>query len=584
MLRFRIRTQGGRAEFEHASGPIEFGRGPKRDDVARHVIPDQSVSRDHLRVEELPGGGVRLENLSRKQPIRLLDNQVLAPGDRCELALPAWLGVGDSIVEIESGQAESLGGDLLATIALPIRPSRPGAAVPVPSLGRSPTPETLAHWFESVIAVQRAAAGSTEFYEQTAGVLVDLIGLDRGLVLLARESGWEVAARKQVRDNVPGREYSVSVLRRVVEQRRTFFRSAAAAPASESLRGLDAVVASPIFDGQDRVVGALYGSRGSDGSGADAGIGPLEAQLVQLLASAVGAGLARREKEAEAAHARIRSEKYQRELDIGRTIQAGFLPDVLPQLAGWEIGSRFEPAREVSGDFFDVFQLSEGQLALVVADVCNKGVGAALFMALFRSLIRAFLQQNMSWGFAGLLGGSSSEPGAGISPNLAALLSDFNALSTVALTNNYVATVHSQAYMFATLFFAVLNTSAGTLTYVNAGHDPPAVLGPRGVKTRLAPTGPVVGIIPDAAYDLKSVTLEPGDMLFCYTDGVTESRSPNGQLFTEKRLLALLEQPAASTGELLERVQAALRTHTAGTDPFDDITMLAVRRTPGPPT
>jgi serine phosphatase RsbU (regulator of sigma subunit) len=116
------------------------------------------------------------------------------------------------------------------------------------------------------------------------------------------------------------------------------------------------------------------------------------------------------------------------------------------------------------------------------------------------------------------------------------------------------------------------------LTYINAGHDAPALIGPGGVKARLDRTGPVVGVIPDARFEIDRVLLEPGDILFAYTDGVTEARDPAGQFFTEERLRAILQQPIPAAGALVDRVIASLNDHIAGAEPYDDVTMLAVRR------
>jgi phosphoserine phosphatase RsbU/P len=132
--------------------------------------------------------------------------------------------------------------------------------------------------------------------------------------------------------------------------------------------------------------------------------------------------------------------------------------------------------------------------------------------------------------------------------------------------------------MFASLFFGVLESSSGSLSYVNAGHDAPILIGAAGVKARLAPTGPVVGVKPNIAYDINHVLLEPGDTLLAYTDGVTEARNSAGQFFTEKRLLALLEGSVQSATALLDSVVANLHEHIAGAEPSDDVTMLAVRR------
>ena len=274
--------------------------------------------------------------------------------------------------------------------------------------------------------------------------------------------------------------------------------------------------------------------------------------------------------------------KIERDLQIGRQIQAGFLPSKLIELPNWEISAYFEPARQVSGDFYDVFPLSQDHVALVIADVCNKGVGAALFMTLFRSLLRAFSQQTLSRELAGLSDRQNGVQDGVAGGRLTTLLTDLNVLYTVVLTNNYVARTHGEACMFVTLFFGVLDSSTGTLTYVNAGHDSPAIIGPNGVKERLNRTGPVVGMMPDMSYDIKRTVLEPGDVLYAYTDGVTEARNPANKFFPEKELLLLLEQPIDSAAGLLERIKGRLRLFIDTADQFDDITMLAVRRAPEP--
>ena len=211
-----------------------------------------------------------------------------------------------------------------------------------------------------------------------------------------------------------------------------------------------------------------------------------------------------------------------------------------------------------------------------MADVCDKGVGAALFMALFRSLIRAYSYQT----FIQLLDlPPDTRKSAVTAPGrrLEGVLTELNVLSTVIRTNRYVATNHAKACMFVTLFMGILDASTGTLTYVNGGHDAPAIIGPKGIKNRLQPTGPVVGLMPDSAYEACSVVLERGETLFAFTDGVGDVRDPAGKSFTEKHLMTLLETPAPNAAALLDRIESALRQHIGSADQFDDITMMAVR-------
>ncbi len=311
MLRIRVSNKLEHQEIEHVSGPLEFGRGPARDNIPRCVLKDLYVSKDHIRVLELPDGRVRIENLSQRNSIRLEDHTVIAVGTSREVMPPVHLTVGETSVEIERPQPDSEE-RLLQTIASPLpRHADDMAHTTLMELGRAPSPETLAHWFETVIAVQRAAAGSPEFYQQTARAVVTLVGLDRGLVLLRRDGRWMVQARYPDEPRPFGREFSMTTLERVERERRTLFQSAQSVPSStESLQGIEAVAAAPIFDPRDQVVGAVYGCRSRITPHAGLGIGHLEAQVMQLLASAVGVGLARQEQEARALRRLVQLEQF----------------------------------------------------------------------------------------------------------------------------------------------------------------------------------------------------------------------------------------------------------------------------------
>jgi sigma-B regulation protein RsbU (phosphoserine phosphatase) len=272
----------------------------------------------------------------------------------------------------------------------------------------------------------------------------------------------------------------------------------------------------------------------------------------------------------------------ERDLEIGRQIQASFLPTALPETPGWEIASRFEAARMVAGDFYDAFPLSAGKrLGLLVGDVTDKGVGAALFMALFRSLIRAFADQHYSLGWMDLLGNDADRPrqSGSVGRRRELLSTGTIALkNAIDLTNNYIARNHGQTNMFATIFFGVLDPANGALIYINAGHEPPLLAADGEIKARLNPTGPAVGLFPDLDFGIEQVTIGPGELLLAFTDGVLDARSPAGESFGEARLEAAVREPAQSANALLDRIRAGLSAHVLGSDPFDDVTMLAVRR------
>ncbi len=255
----------------------------------------------------------------------------------------------------------------------------------------------------------------------------------------------------------------------------------------------------------------------------------------------------------------------ERELEIGRQIQTGFLPARLPAPPGWEIAAHFQPALQVSGDFYDVFEVGGGRcLAVVIADVCDHGVGSALFMALTRSLIRAFASQN-----AERLNAAAADPSH---------WSHTLALETVRQTNAYITDTHGDAGMFATLFLGILDPATGRLGYVNGGHEPPFFLSRGRPAALLKATGLAVGALPEADYRAESITFHPQDCLVLYTDGVTDADDGRGAHFSKPRLLDLVSGKTDAARPRLETVVAALNAHVGTHPPGDDITLLIIRK------
>lgn len=250
--------------------------------------------------------------------------------------------------------------------------------------------------------------------------------------------------------------------------------------------------------------------------------------------------------------------KIETELDIARSIQAGLLPQTLPQLPDWEIEAYFWPARQVAGDFYDMFPIEGGRkFFFVVADVCDKGVGPAMFAAIIRTLLRAFSDNYTT---------------------SAALESSHLPLIR---TNDFTIANQTESNMFATTFAGVFDPETHSVSYINCGHNPPYVIGAdHKIRAALKPTGPILGVFPGVQYKMESVTLEPGETLFVFTDGVPEAHDLQGQLLNDHRLREILEQPSASAAEILQRVEQGVRAHIGTADQFDDITMLLIRRKP----
>lgn len=278
-----------------------------------------------------------------------------------------------------------------------------------------------------------------------------------------------------------------------------------------------------------------------------------------------------------------RVNRYEHELRIGREIQKGFLPSMPLVPEGWEIDAELRPATNISGDFYDVFPVLDGRcLAFVVADVSEKGVGAGLFMALIRTLIRRLAQQGGSRTavhqvLEHINEDHPSRRGEWIAGLLAA--GEAQLLESVKSTNDYLTSNHAEQSYFATMFFGALNPASGSLAYVNAGHVS-GVLRRAGGQLELLPaTGPAVGLLADARFSVDQVTLQVGDTLFLCTDGVAEAKSVDGTFLGEAAIHQLLAESAPDIRSLFARVLALVDSHVGQVEPFDDITLMALRRT-----
>ena len=302
MILLMIQNERQESRVRHGGGSIVLGRNPSSD-LPQIIIDDQYVSRRQLVVEELPGGYLRFENVGRND-VELADRTRVQRGESGRVALPTRLQVGKTTIDISFEEADGVIEESPApmdtdpgyqTVSLP--PQRSHATTDeysLASLGDVPSPQKLAVWFETLLSVQRSAVGSTEFYEETARALVHLVGLDRGLVLLRNEGRWRVVAG-YAGDEDAGLQYSESVVSRAMSEARTFYGNPQDMGVRASLENLEAVVASPIFGQRGDVVGILYGSRDCGSETSHEGIQPLEAQVVQLLATSISSGLIRLE-------------------------------------------------------------------------------------------------------------------------------------------------------------------------------------------------------------------------------------------------------------------------------------------------
>ncbi len=239
----------------------------------------------------------------------------------------------------------------------------------------------------------------------------------------------------------------------------------------------------------------------------------------------------------------------QQDLNTAREIQQSIIPKVFPAFPGltsFDVYGSMVAAKEVGGDFFDFFLIDSNRLGFVIGDVSGKGIPAAIFMAISRTLIRA----------VGIKGVSASE-----------CLSLVNSL----LCKDNVSS------MFVTVFYGIMNISTGEVEYVNAGHNPPYVISGSGVKAVEMTGGMVLGVFDDISYKFKTFRLNPGERLFLYTDGVTEANDINTDLFGEQRLEDFLAQHVASSlPEIVKSAFNEVNTFASGVPQFDDVTMLTI--------
>ena len=260
--------------------------------------------------------------------------------------------------------------------------------------------------------------------------------------------------------------------------------------------------------------------------------------------------------------ARVTAEKERiaTELSLARDIQEGMLPPIFPDFSDqphFDLFASMEAARDVGGDFYDFYMLDDSRLVLTIADVSDKGIPAALFMVISKTLLKN----------AALSGAGAANYGR-----------------MMAWTNRQLCE-NNKKKMFVTVFFGVLDLKTGEFVYMNAGHCAPLIGHETDGRTEWnylkdKRRNLMIGAVAEAAYEERRLTLAPGDMLFLYTDGVTEAMDGEGQLYTKGRLKETLDRigtPDAKAEQILAAVRADIAAHVGGAEQSDDVTMMAVR-------
>jgi sigma-B regulation protein RsbU (phosphoserine phosphatase) len=244
----------------------------------------------------------------------------------------------------------------------------------------------------------------------------------------------------------------------------------------------------------------------------------------------------------------IEKGRMERELQIAHRVQSSLIPQEIPQVSGWDFSARWIPAREVAGDFYDFIDGDEGKLGLVIADVVDKGMPAALFMAFSRSTLRNNVLRVPT-------------PKDGI-----------------AEVNNLIC-ADSVYGMFITLVYCLIEPDSGEVIYVNAGHNPPLLYrSDKNELINLSRTGIPLGVTEETSFDQETATLKSGDFILFYTDGVCDAVNSQGEEFGMERVRrVLLDNSRGSAEEILAALEQASIDFTGATAPFDDITMLIAK-------
>ena len=381
--------------------------------------------------------------------------------------------------------------------------------------------------FDLILDLSIEAAGAAR------GVLMTL---ENGKLLPRSSRGHGLRISSHVRDLVINERRSLLV-------RDAMMDAALASRASIAQGSIRSMMAVPLQT-EDRVIGLIY----LDSSHFVKEFTRQDLSLLTVMANMAAVRIENaRLAEVEQAE-RVRN----RELEHAAAIQRSILPSQFPPFpdrTDFELHAAMVVAKEVGGDLFDFFLLDPERLAFVVGDVSGKGVPAALYMAIVRTLLRASAPHHSTAGGC--------------------------------LTSMNKALVEQHASgMFVTLFYGILNTRTGALEYSNAGHNPPYVYSPRGEFRALKDRcGPMLGVFERHHYTTRAAVVLPGEGILVYTDGVTEARNPGGDFFEESRLETYLAAHASQPAEELVRgLQAEVERFEAGAVHSDDITVLALRR------
>jgi phosphoserine phosphatase RsbU/P len=393
-----------------------------------------------------------------------------------------------------------------------------------------------------------ASVTLNETLDQIVSLVFEAVPADRCMIMMRDEKHQDLkVAGARLRDrtgDVGEIRISRSVMEEVVTNGKSVLTSDAQADprfmgGTVMLQGVRSVLAVPLGVGEN-VFGIIY----ADSPLAEGRFTEDHLKVLTTLASVA----AIRVENARLMEERIERERLEREQQVASEIQHRFLPAAAPQLPGYELQGISFPCYEIGGDYYDFIERSDGKLVVALGDVSGKGTAAALLMSSLHAAVHAQ---------------------ADIHDSL---------VKTVGAVNRYL--VESiPPNRFVTLFYAELDPKQGTLTFLNAGHNPPLIVHSGGTMEQLAAGGLPLGIMPNADFREGRTQLRPGDVLVVYSDGVTEAYNPKGEEFGPTRLYEVVSRNIdSSAAGIRDRIEAALTKFCQGTPAADDITLVIVKR------
>lgn len=401
-------------------------------------------------------------------------------------------------------------------------------------------------------ALNQAAAALITHYpiDKLVEVVMDIVfqavPAERGALILLNAKEPNELNIKSVRNSGGGQNLQISrtIIQEVLQNRKAVLTMDAQsddrfeAAQSIQMQGIRSIICVPLWNERE-VIGLIY----IDNLIARRTFTQQDLRLIALIANMAAVKL----ENAMLLEEQIQKKRMEEQLVVAAQIQRRLLPQFNPEIHGYEVFGINHSCYEIGGDYYDFIQKSDGKLGIVIADVSGKGVGAALLMAAFQASLRT-------------LALSEKDP--------ANLMSQINSVMLQNSTGN----------KYITVFYGELDLTSGTFQYVNAGHNPPLFMR-NGDHSFLKASGPVVGIVPGAKYSCNSVVMQPGDLLFMYTDGITECYNPQEEEFGEDGVVKFMQANRyAAVDELSTLLENHLREFTNDAPPIDDATLVLVKR------